>query len=222
MTVLRGIPEEALARLRVERVERKAGETFFKEGDPCEAVYGVLTGRVQMVKEAPDGRQFCLDVLGPGEVMAAVAAIRGIRLPATATALDAAACMRIPVADFSKLLEEHPKTATRMLSMVSKRLVEAGSSRRDLAIEAVEVRLARVLSRLAEKFGSEHHGEQVFSQSITRQNLADLAGTTVETTIRVMSRWTREGIVRTNDHRISIVQPARLAELAERPGSDRE
>jgi CRP-like cAMP-binding protein len=217
MGLLRGVPLEELAALPVERVERGPGERFLSEGDPGDSVYGVLTGRVKVSKQARDGRDFCLEVLGPGEVLAAVAVIRRIPMPATAIALERAACLRVPAACFLGLLERHSFVSTRLMDVMARRLVDAGCSQVCLATEPVEVRLAMVLLRMADKFGAPRGGELVFSQSLTRQNLAELAGTTVETAIRVMSRWTRDGLIRSTSGRITILQPDSLRRMVDPP-----
>lgn len=220
MTVLRGVPPEELEALPVERVERAPGQTFFSQGDPGDSVYGVLTGRVRIAKFARDGRELCLEVLGPGDVIAAVAVIRRCAMPATAVALERTACLRMPGDAFQRLRERHPVVAQRLLDVFSRRLVESGCSRLCLATEPVEVRLASALMRMADKFGSARGGELVFSQRFTRQNLADLAGTTVESAIRVMSRWTRDGLIQSNAGRITILQPETLRRLAERSAAE--
>lgn len=212
---LRAVPEEELEPLDPQRIERSAGERFFVQGDPSDAAWGVITGRVKITKQSPKGREIILEVVGVGEVFAAVAVLRGIPLPATAIALEPTACLRVDGQKFRKVLERHPQVVTRILDTVSKRLLEAHSARLGLATEPVEVRLARSLLRLAGKFGVRRGKETVFSQTVTRQNLADLSGTTVETAIRTMSRWTRDGIVRSDGGRLSIVRPDELRKLAE-------
>jgi len=84
-----------------------------------------------------------------------------------------------------------------------------------LAIERVEQRLARILLRLMKISGEPHERGTLISLPLTRQDLADMAGTTVETTIRTLSRMRREGIVDTMRGRILVLDPARLAHIAE-------
>ena len=212
--VLRAVPWEELAALPCERVERQAGEYFFEQDSPGDAAWGILTGRVSILKRAAGGRELCLEVLGPGDLVGAVAVMRRQKMPAAALALDDAACLRIPSGPFMQLLERHPQVPMRLLDLVSRRLMEAGRSRLELATEEVEARLARALLRLADKFGAQRGEEIVFSQSFTRQNLADLAGTTVESAIRVLSRWTKAGFVRTSDGRIVVQDVDALAQRA--------
>lgn len=215
MPLLRALPAETLASLPVARVERQAGEAFFQQGDPGDSAWGVVTGRVKIVKQSPRGRDVILEVVGPGEVFAAIAVLRGVPMPATAVALEAAACVRIPGPAFKEAVTSHPEVSAKLLETVSKRLLDANASRLGLATEPVEVRLARSLIRMAGKFGVRRTGEIVFTQAFTRQNLADLSGTTVETSIRIMSRWTRDGLVRSDASRLTILRPQVLEQIAQ-------
>lgn len=211
---LRQISEEELATLRPERVERACAAAFFQQGDPGDAVYGVLTGRVKIAKQSARGRDVILEIVGPGEVFAAVAVMRRIPMPASAIALEATACIRVDGPAFKSIIDNRPDLASRVLEMVSRRLLEANASRLDLATEPVETRLARALLRLGVKFGSRRNGgEVVFTQAFTRQNLADIAGTTVETAIRTLSRWSKDEIVRSDGGRLTILRPDELQRL---------
>ncbi len=214
---LRSVDPADLERLHATRVEREAGEPFFLQGDPGDAVYGVFTGRVKIAKQSPAGRELILDVLGPGEPIAVIPVVRKLPMPASAIAVEPAACLRIAGPLFLEVMGKQPQVIFRLLEAVSQRLMEANASRLTLATDAVEARLARALLRMAEKFGASRGGEMIFSQRFTRQSLAELAGTTVESTIRVMSRWTKSGIVRTQSGRITVLEPERLQRLAEEP-----
>jgi CRP/FNR family transcriptional regulator, nitrogen oxide reductase regulator len=216
MPVLRGIPRDELAALPSQTVQREVGEVFFRQKDPGDAAYGIVTGRVGILK-GEGGREVCLEVLGPGDLVAAVAVMRKMPMPATAEALEHTLCLSVPADAFRKLLAAHPSAGMRMLDLVSRRLLQSAQARQELATLEVEVRLARALLRLADKYASERAGQLVFSQNLTRQNLADLAGTTVESTIRVMSRWTRADIIRSAAQRITIQDPQALRRIAEGP-----
>lgn len=211
---LRSVPAEEVEGVVASRVERRAGSSFFTQGDPGDAVYGILTGRVKIAKQSPGGRELILDVLGVGEPVGAIAVVRSIPMPASAVALEDAAMLRLSGEIFMGLMGRHPMVMMRFLEAISKRLVDANSARLGLATDHVETRLARALLRMAERFGANRGGEVVFSQSFTRQNLAELAGTTVETAIRVMSRWSKGGILRSQQSRITVAQPEELRRIA--------
>lgn len=212
--ILDGLPDRDLAALPLVRVERDTGERFFDEGDPCDAVYGVIDGRVRIAKHALSGRELTLDVFGPGDLVAAVAVFRKIPMPASAFAVEPTACARIEAEAFRRILIAHPQVVARVLDLMSRRLVDAGQARLRLATEPVECRLAAAILRMASKFAVRHEGEWIFERDFTRQQLADIAGTTVESTIRVLSRWTKEGLLSTRGQRLRIHRPGALERLA--------
>jgi CRP/FNR family transcriptional regulator, nitrogen oxide reductase regulator len=214
--LFRALPAEDLAQVPVSRIELGRGESLFHQEEPAAAVFGVLSGRIRVVKQSLGGREVCLEILGPGEPIAAIAVMRNIPYPASGIATEATACARVPAEAFKLLVKRHPSVAARVLEIVSQRLLDASESRLSLATEPVETRLAQTLLKLAEKYASRRGEERVFGTSFTRQQLADLAGTTVETAIRVMSRWTRDGILRSCESRITIVRPQALERAAGR------
>lgn len=214
ISVLRGIPAAELDALHAQRIDCDEGHTLFEQGSPGDAVYGIVTGRLRIVKHAGQDKEFCLEVLGAGDAVAAVAVIRRVPMPASAVAMERTAAIRIPGDAFRQLMERHPSVSQRMLDLISRRLLDAGNSRAELATQPVEARVAKALLRLAEKFSERRGEEWIFSQNLTRQNLADLAGTTVESTIRVMSRWTKLGYVKSNASRITVCQRAELERIA--------
>jgi CRP/FNR family transcriptional regulator len=213
--LLEGLSDDELQGAPTSRVERGAGERFFEQDDPGDAVYGVVRGRVQVAKRSLDGKEYVLDVFGPGELVAAVAVLQGVPMPASATALEPTTCLRIEGAWFKRATQSHPELVGKTLDVMMSRLLEAGTSRLRLATAPVEARLAAALLRMGKKFGEEQGSEILIRRAFTRQNLADLAGTTVETTIRIMSRWTRDRWIDSEAGRIRIRNPEELRRLAE-------
>lgn len=217
LPILRTLPPPELTDLAADRVERPAEGRFFEQGDPADAVYGVITGRVQILKRSPAGRELCLEVLGPGDAIAAAAVIRGVPMPASCVAMEPTALIRVPAEAFRRLLARNPGLGNKLLDLIASRLLEAARSRVSLATDPAEARIARVLLHMCDRFGAERGCEVVFSQTFTRQNLADLAATTPETTIRVMSRWTRAGWIRSQDARITVLAPDAIRAIAGQP-----
>lgn len=212
--VLRDLSDGDLKSAPVVRVFKEAGGRYFEQGDPGDAVYGVISGRVRIFKSAMDGRELTLDIFGPGDLVAAVAVLRGTPMPASAIALEPTVCLKIEGEWFKRVMHGKPELVTRTLDVMMSRLVEAGSSRLRLATDPVEARLAAALLKMGNKFGKANNGEIRIERSFTRQNFADLAGTTVETTIRVMSRWTQSGWIASDAGMVCIRQPREIERLA--------
>lgn len=194
------------------RAYEKGGK-IFGEGDPADHIYFLFVGRVKIVKSARD-RDLILEILGPGEPVGAVAVYERRPFPATAIALEPCGVISIPSRDFFALLEKRPEITRRLLAGLTMRLMALNRRMADMT-GSVEVRIARLFSTLAERIG-EKTGEGVFIPiALSRQEVADLVGTTVETAIRILSRWQKEGVVETEKKGFRIPDPSALAATEE-------
>jgi len=180
---------------RVRWYER--GEAIFREGDPSEHFHTVITGRVKVVKFAPHGRELILEIFGEGDPFGAVAAYEGRPFPASALALEPTEVLSIQRRDFFELLASHPEIARGLLLGLTRRLVELTRKLAQMTSGGVEYRLASLFLKLADRLGEKKDSHVVIPLTLSRQDLADMVGTTIETAIRVMSRWGKEGVVRT-------------------------
>lgn len=184
---------QVVARLRA--FER--GDELFAEGDAPDVFHVLVSGRVKITRITPQGRQVTLGMFEPGDLLGAVAVFEGFRYPATASATEPATCLVIPRAAFLALLEGHPSIVLRLLSGLSMRLFELSNRVVELAGGRVEQRLAQIFVRLLAERGQPVDGGILIPLAMSRQELADLSGTTLETTIRVMSRWSKDGVIDT-------------------------
>ncbi len=188
------------------------GATIFEEGDPASDIHFLFLGRVKIVKAAGD-RDLILEILGPGEPVGAVAVYERRPFPATAVALEPSGVISIPSREFFALLEKRPEITRRLLAGLTLRLMALNRRMADMT-GSVEYRIARLLSTLAERTGKKSERGVSIPIALSRQDLADLVGTTVETAIRVMSRWQKEGFVETEKKGFRILDPAALAAIA--------
>jgi CRP-like cAMP-binding protein len=188
------------------------GARIFEEGEPAEKIYFLFVGRVKIVKSTPD-RDLILEILGPGEPVGTVAAFERRPFPATAVAIEACGVVSIPEHEFFALIERRPEITRRLLAGLTLRLMILNKRLADMT-GSVEYRMARLFTTLAERMGQER-GEGIFIPlAVSRQEIADLAGTTIETAIRVMSRWQKEGIVETEKTGFLLRNRAALGEIA--------
>lgn len=181
--------------VRVQRLEK--GETIFREDDPSERFYTVVSGRVKIVKWAPNGRELILEIFGPGDPFGAVAAYEGRPFPASAIALEPTTVLSISRRDFFRLIEEHPEFVRGLLLGLTRRLIELTQKLAQLTSGGVEYRIAAFFLKLADRMGRKEKDRIIIPLALSRQDIADMVGTTIETAIRIMSRWGRDGIVRT-------------------------
>jgi CRP-like cAMP-binding protein len=191
------------------------GDRLFDEGDPSDAFLVVMTGRVKVFKRMPGGQDVIFDIFGPGGPLGAVAAWELRPYPASAEALEPVTCLCIPRAEFLALLERHPSLVRGLLSSLSHRLVELTSRLGEIAGARVEARLARLFLKLGHQLGRQGHEGVFIPLGLSRQELADLTGTTIETSIRIMSRWGKQNVLRTEKHGFLLVDEATLRTIAD-------
>lgn len=196
--VFAGVPAreiEALSAVAQERAYR-AREYIFSEGEAATWFCVVRSGHVKILRTSREGKDVVLELLGPGEPFGGVAVIERRPYPASAQATEPSTVLRIPQEPIVALAERHPSIIREMALMIGRRLRAAHDSMKSLAVDPVEARLAATLLRLAEREGTREGRGIRLPFHLTRQSLADMTGTTVETAIRIVSRWLRDGVVR--------------------------
>lgn len=190
------------------------GERLFGEGDASDFFITIASGRVKVVKSTPAGKDVILEVFGVGDPLGAVASYEGRPFPASAIALEPTTCVLVPRREFFALLESHPSLVRGLLLGLTIRLVELTNRIVDLTGGKVEPRFARLFLKLAEESGEAVADGIAVRVHLSRQDLADLTGTTIETSIRIMSRWGKEGLVRTEREGFVVLDRRGLETLA--------
>ena len=192
----------------------RAREFVFLEGDPARWLCVVRSGRVKIVRHSRTGKDVVLEVLGPGEVFGGVAVIEKRPYPAAAQAMEPTSVLKIPAETLIPATERHPAIIKEMALMMGRRLRAAHDSVKSLSVDPVEARLAAALLRLADRDGTRTKGGLALPFHLTRQSLADMTGTTVETAIRIMSRWLKDRLVIDEGGRLVIIDRTALGEIA--------
>lgn len=185
-------------------------EYIFFEGDPPLWVYIVIEGRIKLLKYSQDGKTVILHLLKQGEMFGGVAAFGRRPYPFTAQALVSSSVLKISGPDFHKIMEQHPKVSNQVVQELAARLIEAHETMKNLAVERVEQRIAHTVLKLAGGSNGNHPNRMTIDIPLTRQDIADMAGTTVETTIRVFSKWRKAGIVGAQNGKVVIHDRKRL------------
>ncbi len=197
-----------MSKLAIER-SFKSGEFIFWEGDAPDYFYIVVEGRIKVVKHSSAGKEFIIAFFGPGEMFGEVAVFEDRPYPASAQAAIDTRLLGIKKESFIIFLSGHPQVALGIINILAGRLRDAQSRLKDMSGERVEQRLVRTLFMLYAKIGP--------NLPFTRQEIADMAGTTTETAIRVMSRLKGRGIIRSVRGRVIIIDETKLRLLSEGP-----
>ena len=213
--VFAGLPARELESLAASAREQscRAREYIFSEGDPALWLWLVKIGHVRIVRHSRAGKDVVLELLGPGEIFGGVAVIERRPYPAAAQATEPSVVVKIPADVVVGLAERHPSVVREMALLIGRRLRAAHDSVR-LAVEPVESRLAAALLRLADREGVRTKSGVELPFHLTRQSLADMSGTTVETAIRVVSRWQRDEVVEDHGGRLVVRHLEVLRDLA--------
>ncbi len=163
-------------------------ETIFMEDDPAETVWLVLKGHVKEVNYSAGGRSIILSVAGPGWLFG-VSALDGGKYGVHAVAETDSTVISFPIQSFRAWMERYPGLASAVITHVSKLLRHAKDMQTN-AHGSAEKRLLRALVTMASQYGN--------TIPLTRQEIASMAGTTVETCIRAFSRLESEGLIFTD------------------------
>ena len=197
-----------LSRLAIERSFRP-DEFVFWEGDAPDYFYVVVEGRIKIAKYSSSGKEFIIAFFGPGEMFGEVAVFEGKPYPASAQAVADTRVLSIKKDGFLSFLATRPQVALEIINVLGGRLRDAQSRLKDLAGERVEQRIAMTLLMLSSKLG--------LTLPFTRQEIANMAGTTTETAIRVTSQLKERGIIRSVRGKIIILDETKLRLLSEGP-----
>jgi len=197
-----------LADLSIERIFMP-NEFIFWDGDAPEWFYIIAEGEVKVLKHSSLGKEFIIAFFGSGEIFGEVAVFENKSYPASAQVVAETKVVGIKRDKFLSFLANRPQVALKIINVLSGRLRDAQGRLRDLAGERVEQRLASVLLMLSAKLG--------LTLPFTRQEIADMVGTTTETAIRVMSQLKDRGIIHSVRGKVIIFDEAKLRLLSEGP-----
>lgn len=205
-------PAEAKALAQASRVQVcERGDAVFAEGTRASEFSFVALGSVKIVKAAPN-RSVILRIVGAGNPIGLVAAWEGRPYPGSAVAIEPSTIVHVPEREFFALTDRHPEVLRQILQHMMSRQVQLGQRVSEMT-GSVEARIAQSLLDLVASSGRVEGSRAVLPLALTRQEIADLAGTTVETAIRTMSRWAKDGVVLTEEHGFVVPDVGRLRAL---------
>jgi CRP-like cAMP-binding protein len=215
--LFRGMDDESLLEIvRAGRLRRvKKGAFYFHEGDPARILYVLVQGRVKFTQVTPEGHQVLVRVSGPGEVFGAVAALGDAVHPAAGEATAESAAIGWSSDVISALMERFPKMAINVVRFLAGRVKEFQDRYRELATERVERRVAHALLRLAGQIGRKVEGGILIDLTLSRQDIAEMTGTTIFTVSRTLSGWEGQGIIESGRERVLVRDSAALTAIAD-------
>jgi CRP/FNR family transcriptional regulator len=179
-------------------------EDIFTEGDAPEWFYVVLTGKVKVTKISHDGKEIILEIISPYDIFGGVAVLRNFPYPANAVAMEDSEILKISRKNLMRLVDRFPNLMFCIALQLGDRMKSSYDSLKNIALERVEARIAALLLKLGNKVGVETDAGLMIDMRLTKQDVADMVGTTVETSIRTFSKFRKEGLVTDSDGKIII------------------
>ncbi|HJP84330.1 MAG TPA: Crp/Fnr family transcriptional regulator [Fimbriimonadaceae bacterium] len=188
------------------------GEIIWLSGAPSLNFAIVGVGFVKMTRTTPQGSEVAIELLGPGQCLGLLVAIEGREYPLSAIAVTNTWYVKIPTRAFMDVYNANGNLRDHILRGIAPRLRKAHDMMARMSTGRVEQRIAAVLLILADSYGEPTNAGTRIAVPLTRQDLSEMAGTTVETSIRVMSKLQKEGIIATDKQLISILDADSLSE----------
>lgn len=188
-------------------------ETVFSEGDASEWLYIVRKGKVKITKLSQDGKEIILEIISPREFFGGIAVVRGFPYPANAVAMEDSELLKISRRDLLSIMDRYPDLMYSMARNIGDRIKDSHEMMKNIALEKVESRIASLLIKLADKVGEDAPDGLLIDMKLTKQDIAEMVGTTVETAIRTMSKLSRAGILTSKNGKIVILDLEKLKSL---------
>ena len=185
----------------------KKGDIIFKEGDSNIFVYIISDGQVKSAKYTADGKEAITEILGKCDVMGQVVILGKASYDYSASALTDTSALLIKRDDFLAVIKKNSELALKLIESLSSRLKETQNKLQEFVSEKVEQRIAKALLMLKGRMGDEI--------PFTRQEIANMVGTTIETAIRVTSRFKEAKIIDSVRGKIMILNEQKLKVMAE-------
>jgi CRP-like cAMP-binding protein len=189
---------------------------FFMQGDPAPHAYVLLSGRVKMLQITPNGQQITLRIMTPGQTYGGVALLNPPDgYPATAQAVENSTAMAWSTAQLRELAAKEPSISLNTMQLMHGYITELQDRQQALVSERVEQRIARVLLKLAAQSGKKVEEGILIDMPLTRQDVAEMSGTTLFTVSRTLNEWERNGLLKIGREKVIIREPHGLVRIAD-------
>lgn len=193
------------------------GETVFHQGDAATKLYAIAAGRLRAAQTTADGQRVIIRYMGPGEIAGYAALIGAGTHPGTVTAVNDCDLLGWSSAAIRKIMRDDPSVALNAVALLGNRYHDMQVRLRELSTERVEQRIAHTILRLAERAGRHTARGVEIAFPVSRQDLAEMSGTTLHTVSRTVSAWEEQGIMDCGRRRVIIVKPDILASIFKSP-----
>ncbi|WP_058486620.1 Crp/Fnr family transcriptional regulator [Defluviitalea phaphyphila] len=196
--------------------EYKKGEKIFLEGEKGKAFYYIQSGKIKMYKTSFDGREIILNIFGKGDIIAEVTMFNDMEYPATAEVIEDAIVGMIYNKDIEKMVLENRELSLQIIKELSRRLYHSQANVKEMALHDSYIRTIKVLIKLAKQYGKNTSKGIELELGMTRQDIANIVGTTRETSSRIMSQLKKKNYIDVDGKTIIIKDLKKLEDELER------
>jgi CRP-like cAMP-binding protein len=220
VSVFQNATDDDLRLIARDGIERsiEEGEFFFFQGDPAAYLYVLISGRAKLLQMSSAGQQVNLRTINEWQLFGALGAVRdNATYPVSAQTLEPSTALAIKSERLREMMQTRPYLSFDLMKLMTGYIQEMQERYRELATEKVERRIARTLLRLTAQMGVKVDDGGI-ELTFTRQDLAEMSGTTLFTASRVLSEWEKRGLVESGRERVVIRKPHALVQIAEESG----
>ena len=195
-------------------------EIVFEQGSEADQFFLLLHGRLRVTQVTAEGQQVVVRMVHPGDLFGIARALRRKDYPGTATAAADSIALVWPTSAWDELVSTHPILSINAMRTIGDRLQEAQTRMRELATEAVERRVAHAVLRLANQAGKREAGGVRIDFPLSKQDIAEMTGTTLHTVSRIFTAWEAEGLIEGGRQKLKICDPHELVLIGDglKPG----
>lgn len=191
------------------------GEAVFKQGQAAASFYLLLSGRLKVTQVTGDGQQIIVRVVHPGELFGFAMALQRPDYPGTATAATDSVVLSWPSELWPQFVEQNGRLAASAIQTMGRQLEEAHTRIREMSTQEVERRVAHAILRLSLLAGRKEESGIRIAFPISRQDIAEMTGTTLHTVSRILSAWEARGLVACGRQKLLVRDLCGLSRLAE-------
>ena len=189
------------------------GHTLARQGDPARSFYLLESGFLKLLQLTAEGTELIMRFVVPGEPFGGVVALSNAPYPVTAVAVQPSVVRMWSRETVADLLGATPQVRVNIMREMATHMTEALTRVRELTTARVGVRLAHALLRLARQCGSQTPEGVLITQPLTRQELADITGTTLYTVSRTLAKWESMGLLETRKRLLLLRSLEKLEEV---------
>ena len=215
LSLFSGLDEKSLNELSKNKSDNiyKKGQIIFNESNHPSGVYAIYNGKVKIYKQGNSGKEQILQLAGPGGVLGYRAIICNDRFNVSAATLEETILCFIPKEFFLSLLHESVRLSKNVMEMLSKDLGTTQDKTINLTQKPVKARIAEAILNLYSYYGSNAE-EGHLNVELSRTNLSNIAGTTLESTVRALNTLKKENIIQVVGKKITVLNIDVLSESA--------